>query len=171
MIALGVSVALLAYRGAERTARVEQTFKLIEDLNLPRSGSDMEAAEQQQKAMLRYFPDRYSYPIGTTLSADDARSLLKAARNPEDENYSRWNTARRHLNRFVPVAFAYVHGLGDPKLLADAECLGLVRSNKYFEKLIEVFGGPQGFGRLQPWQVLREAVTKMKEDYPKACAE
>jgi hypothetical protein len=81
------------------------------------------------------------------------------------------NVALDSAEKLAYVAFAYVHGLGDPKLLADAECLGMVRTNKYFAELIEVFGGPQGYGRLQPWQVLREAVTKMKDEYPKACAE
>ena len=165
VIAGGVWIALLTYWGGERNARVGETLSLI-DINPPRT-QESEAA--QYKAMFEDFPDRFDYPIKTTLPEVTARKFVAIATQPNDEFYPKYDTARKHLNSLEPIAFAYVHGLGDRKILADAACLSMVRSYKYFESLIDAFG--QRFGRLQPWQVIRQAVTQMNADYPEACKE
>jgi hypothetical protein len=172
IIAAGVVVALLAYLGSERTARVEQTFKLIEDLSPPHSAEEVAAAAQQFKAMTKYFPARYEFPLKTPLPLADAQSLLAVARHPErSEEFEKYDTARKHLNALIPVAVAYVHGLGDPAILADRECSFLARSYNYFEHLIEVFGSAQGFGPRQAWQVIRRAVTQMRTEHPESCSD
>jgi hypothetical protein len=165
VIAGGVWVALLTYWQADRNARLQQTLSFI-DVNPPRTE---EGQAKQYKEMFLYFPERYDYPIKTTLSEQDARSFVAIATLPGDPLYPKYNVARQHLNYLEPIAFAYVHGLGDRKILANSACLSLVRSHKYFEKLIDVFG--ERFGHLQPWQVIRQAVIQMKADYPGACAE
>jgi hypothetical protein len=168
IIAGGVWIALLAYWGSERTARLQETLKFV--YTSPAT-TEVERGDLFI-GMIDYFPERYkypeNYPIKTCLTPERAKSLFDVSAKPKDPLYDEYNTARKHLNSLVPISFAYVQGIGDRRILAEDSCVSLVRSYKYFATLIDEF---HVFGSQQSWQVIRQAVRQMSADYPELCTE
>jgi hypothetical protein len=168
VIAVGVGWAVAQYYAGERTSRIDQTLRL---LNLgPRSISYTPSDEEaHNNNLFHYFPDRFITPMNSVMSEQDAKALYDIGedRDKHPDLLPKYITARDELNRVAALAFAYLHDLGDRQMLAESECVPMVRSATYFRALIDVFG--KIYKGQQSWQVIPKAVEHMKVDFPEAC--
>jgi hypothetical protein len=166
-IIIAISVAFIAYRYYDRQAKLqENNGRLERTLKILQAGPEDNA---QRLAMFDLFPGRWTVPLGTPLSSEDAVAFRDKCTRPRDyaDICNRWNVAREHLNEIEPIAFAYVHNLGDSEILAASKCVYMTRSFKYFEQLIAAFRALYGKGH--SWQVIEQAVTNMKDQYGEEC--
>jgi hypothetical protein len=164
---LAIVVAFIAYSYYDRQAKLQESNGRLErTLKILHSGPE---DNDQRLAMFDLFADRWTVPPGTPLPRDDAVDFSKKCTRPRDfpEICDRWNVARKHLNEIEPIAFAYVHNLGDSRILAASTCVYIARSFRYFEQLIEAFRELYGNGH--SWQVIKQAVTGMEGMYDKEC--
>jgi hypothetical protein len=171
VLAIGVGWAVAQYYASERASRIDQTLRL---LNLgPRSVSYTPAEnETETNNLFHYFPSRFATPMGPPMSEQDAKGLFDIGgedRSKPSEALSKYITARNELNRVAALALAYMHDLGDRKMLAEAECGSMARSATYFRALIQIFG--TNYKSNQAWQIIPMAVEKMKRDFPGSCKE
>jgi len=160
-----LEVATLQYQDQERTGRLERVHKFQED-------AAKILDEEERKQLVVEFPERWEKDIQFCLSREEADSFLQAALDAdrsstnakmESRNYRRYNLARKHLNAIETLAFPYYYNLADQELLARSACETMVRSNKYFRQLTEVFGLYLGGG--QSWQVIPKAAEVMEREY------
>jgi hypothetical protein len=158
---VAVVIAVWAYQATETVGRLQRTLNLLNPPSSP-------GAEKQRRAMLQNFPDRWVNPIKDPLPYAQAEDYFKSCREkPDSESCKKWDVARRHLNEIEPLAFAYVHGIGDKRILAAATCVYMARSYRYFEHLIEVLRKEYNAGH--SWQVIRQAVMRMENKYGLEC--
>jgi len=118
---------------------------------------------------MKAFPGRFDVEIKNPITKAEAKEFwdISAKRFKKGHVVERYNLARRHLNRLEPLAFAYVHDVAEPEVLAASICPVMVRSNFYFQELIQVFG--ENLGPAQGWQVIPRAVKSMERDYGSNC--
>jgi hypothetical protein len=166
-IAIAIFVGYFAYsyydrhvKLQENNARLERTLRILQGT---REDND------QRLAMFDLFPGRWTVPLGTPLTTEEAIDFREKCTKPRDhaDLCKKWDVARKHLNEIEPVAFAYVHNLGDSKIIAASTCVYMSRSFKYFERLIEAFRALYGNGH--SWQAIAHAVTNMKNEYGDEC--
>jgi hypothetical protein len=160
VLAGGVVVAIFAYCGEQDTARLQRTIEFIKSAAYTED-------EQQRTAMLEEFPDRYQIDIKQPLSHERAEHFFDVAANPDDNDHYQYNIARKHLNSFSPLAFTYVTGLADRKIVAAAACVSMTKTFIYFEELIKSFSK---LGPGQSWQPIKTAVEDMNCRFPTQCA-
>ena len=169
VLAVGVAWAVAQYYASERAARIDQTLRLM---NLGPLQVSYTVADEKNHTnnMLAFFRDRFDTSKASKMSPKDAEELWNVSlyRNSVSTDLAeKYLTARNELNRVASVAFAYVNEVGDRKMIAQAECPSMIRTNAYFDELIKIFGQP--YKGKQWWQVIPTAVDQMKHDYPDLC--
>ena len=160
-----MSVGVAAW-GIVRDAEHKRVDRALEILEKATKG---DTTEPERTKLLEAFRGRWEPDIKQPLSREDALAFWKVAPNPSEKSEAndRYKVARDHLNRLATIAFAYVHGAADRKLLEQANCVYLVRSNYYFQHVIKVFG--EELGTSQAWQVIPQAADQMKKAYGPLC--
>ena len=158
--AASLVIAVWTYLEQERSARLQRTLTFLTDAN-------QEWESDDRTILLTEFSGRWSSTI-VPLTAEDAQSFFEISGKPKkgDTLSDKWNVARRHLNELEPVAFGYVHDLGDREILAAAMCLNMSRSSEYFKALIDRFA--KEFPG-HTWQIIPQAVRLMEEQWGPRC--
>ena len=144
VLAAGVALAVAQYYAGERVARIDQTLRLM-NLGPLSISYTVEDEKRHTNNMLKYFRERYDTSSTDTLSPGDAQKLWEVSLHRDkasDELAEKYVTARNELNRVASVAFAYLNKVGDRKMIAQAECPSMSKTNHYFENLITIFGKP-----------------------------
>lgn len=147
----------------ENKARLERLDRTFGVLNTAHQIED----EKQQKDSIRLFEHRWDPQITQPLPREKAELFYDVAIKPDSGKHEEWNVARKHLNAVETLAFAYMHEIGDQKIIAASECASMTKSYQFFKSLIEVFG--EKLGPTQSWQIIPQAVTDMNVRYPQEC--
>jgi hypothetical protein len=156
--AFSLVVAVLVYKDQERSSRLQRTQTLL-------AAASGDWNDDQRKALFG-FEGRWN-PNITPMSPTEADALFKIGDRPsENDQYKKWNAARKHLNVIETLAFAYVYDMADDEILASTMCLYMARSNRYFAALIE--RAKADYPR-HTWQVIPQAVRSMEDRYGTEC--
>ena len=155
-----VLIAVVALRREEQARRQERVYSLSEGLS-------PDFSDEEGALLLKLFPDRWKRPPVPLPEAEGIEMWKHAGTRFEQGDSQKYNVARRHLNRLVPLAIAYLHDTIDRDLFAREFGVLLIRSSLFFGSLIRAAGDDDPS---QSWQVIPDAADLLERRYGRECS-